>query len=161
LALPRIEVAHLALERDSDGHLWAVDHAGSTRERVVPRRCFPLTYPHGFVCLVDAYGRDRVCIADLNALGEASRHALVSALGENEFLPKVTRIVRVVHEATWSEWHVETDRGARVFVVDQEDNIRRLDDGRHVMTDAHGMRYLVPEPEKLDSASRRWLGRYS
>ena len=161
LAVPRIEVAQLALERDSDGHLWAIDHAGGSRERVVPRRCFPLTYPHGFVCLVDEYGRDRVCIEDPNALGEATRHALVSALGENEFLPKVTRIERVEHEATWSEWHVQTDRGARVFVVEQEDNIRRLDDGRHVITDGHGMRYLVPEPEKLDSQSRRWLGRYS
>jgi len=161
LAVPRIQVAQLSLERDGDGNLWAIDHAGSARERVVPRRCFPLTYPHGFVCLVDAHGHDRVCIEDLNALGEGTRHALLSALGENEFLPKVTRIVRVVHEATRSEWHVETDRGARVFVVEQEDNIRRLDDGRHVITDGHGMRYLVPEPEKLDGPSRRWLGRYS
>ena len=47
-----------------------------------------------------------------------------------------------------------------VHIVDQEDHIRRLDDGRHVITDCHGMRYLVPEPEKLDHPSRRWLARY-
>jgi hypothetical protein len=56
---------------------------------------------------------------------------------------------------------VVTDRGARTFVVEQEDHIRRLDDGRHVITDSFGMRFLVPTPEQLDAPSRRWLGRYS
>jgi ATP-binding cassette subfamily B protein len=158
--VPHIETAHLALELDSNGDLWA-HGSGGEREQVMPRRCFPLTQPDGFVCLVDDHGRDRACIEDPNALAENTRHALWRALGENEFLPKVTRIERVVHEATWSEWHVDTDRGACVFVVDQEDNIRRLDDGRHVITDSHGMRYLVPTPEKLDVPSRRWLGRYA
>jgi ATP-binding cassette subfamily B protein len=161
ISVAGIDVSRLTLERDSDGNLWSVDPSGKARERVVPRRCFPLTYPAGFVSLVGEHGRDRACIEDPNTLGEETRHVLLSALGENEFLPKVTRIESVAHEATWSEWHVETDRGARVFVVEQEDHIRRLDDGRHVITDAHGMRYLVPEPEKLDSYSRRWLGRYS
>ena len=161
LSVPRFDVSRLVLERDSDGRLWAFDRTSGGRERVVPRRCFPLTHPDGFVCLVDEHGHDRVCIEDPKALGEDIRHVLRGALGENEFLPKVTRIERVVHEATWSEWHVETDRGACVFVVEQEDNIRRLDDGRHVITDSHGMRYLIPEPEKLDAPSRRWLGRYS
>jgi ATP-binding cassette subfamily B protein len=160
-AVPRIPAEQLGLERDGHGGLWAVDRSSDARELVVPRRCFPLTHPEGFVCLVDERGHDRICIEDPNLLPENFRHLLWSALGENEFLPRVTRIERVVHEATWSEWHVDTDRGARVFVVDQEDNIRRLDDGRHVISDAHGMRYLVPEPEKLDSNSRRWLGRYS
>jgi ATP-binding cassette subfamily B protein len=161
MSAPLIQAAQLGLERDGHGGLWAVDRSSGARELVVPRRCFPLTHPDGFVCLVDEHGHDRACIEEPNALGEDARHVLWSALGENEFLPKVTRIERVVHEATWSEWHVDTDRGARVFVVDQEDNIRRLEDGRHVISDSHGMRYLVPEPEKLDGPSRRWLGRYS
>ncbi len=160
--LPRIAVERLAIERDGDGSLWAIDRSSrADRARIVPRRCFPLTHPDAFVCLVDEHGRDRACIEDPEALDQDTRRALGSALGEHEFLPQVTRIERVRHEATWSEWHVETDRGARVFVVDQEDNIRGLDDGRHVITDSHGMRYLVPEPEKLDSHSRRCLGRYS
>jgi hypothetical protein len=112
------------------------------------------------VCLVDDRGRDRACVEDPSTLDEATRHTLWSALGESEFLPKVARIRRVVHEATRSEWHVDTDRGGRVFVVEQEDHIRRLDDGRHVITDEHGMRYIVPDPEDLDRHSRRWLGRY-
>ena len=72
----------------------------------------------------------------------------------------VNAIERVVHHPTSSEWHVRTDRGDRVFVVEQEDHIRRLDDGRHVITDGHGMRYLVPRPEAMDSHSRRMMERY-
>ena len=156
-----LNVSRLSLVRDGDGSLWALDRSTSEREKVLPRRCFPLSHPDRHVCLLDEHGRDRALINEPSSLDENSRHALWSALGESEFLPKVTRIDHVVHEATWSEWHVETDRGGRVFVVEQEDHIRRLDDGRHVITDQHGMRYLVPIPESLDSHSRRWLGRYS
>jgi ABC-type glutathione transport system ATPase component len=160
-AVPRIEASRLSLERDSDGNLWARERLGGEIVRVVPRRCFPLTHPEGFVCLVDEHGQDRACIEDAGALAAELRPALLAALEQSEFLPRVTRIERVVHEATWSEWHVETDRGPRSFIVGQEDDIRRLDDGRHVITDSFGMRFLVPAPEQLDAPSRRWLGRYS
>src|ERR1019366_4672561 len=103
---------------------------------VVPRRCFPLTSPDAFVCLIDDHGHDRACIENFAALAEGFRQALLAVLAKSEFLPQVTRIESVLHEATWSEWHVLTDRGPRTFVVDQEDHIRRLEDGRHVITDA-------------------------
>jgi len=160
-SLPPIEVSRLSLEREANGNLWATHGGDDARTLVVPRRCFPLTHPDGFVCLVDSHGQDRACIEDPATLAEGSRLALLSALGESEFLPRVTRIERVVHEATWSRWQVETDRGSRTFVVEQEDHIRRLDDGRHVITDSFGMRFLVPTPDQLDARSRRWLGRYS
>jgi ATP-binding cassette subfamily B protein len=163
-AVPLIAPAILALERDADGNLWAADRgSGATGDRtpVVPRRCFPLTNPEGYVCLVDRQGRDRACIESLAALAPTSRQALLGSLAASEFLPRITRIERVVHEATWSEWHVATDRGPRTFVVEQEDHIRRLEDGRHVITDSYGMRFLVPAPDDLDAHSRRCLGRYA
>jgi len=162
-AVSRIETARLSLARDDDGDLWAIDRARAlgTRARVTPRRCFPLTHPEGFVCLVDERGQDRACVADPNALPEDARQILSTALARSEFLPRVTRIERVLHEATRSEWSVVTDRGSRTFIVEQEDHIRRLEDGRHVITDSFGMRFLVPAPENLDSHSRRWLARYS
>jgi ATP-binding cassette, subfamily B, bacterial len=161
LSVPQLNAAKLALERDADGNLWAADTTSGQPLLVVPRRCFPLTSPDGFICLVDKHGQDRALVEDLGKLSDPSRQALQAALAQSEFLPQVTRIERVVHEATWSEWHVMTDRGPRTFVVDQEDHIRRLDDGRHVITDSFGMRFLVPTPDKLDSHSRRWLGRYA
>ncbi len=158
---PWLSLQGLALERDGDGHLWAVNRSAGVREKVVARRCFPLTRPEGFVSLLDPGGRDRVCIEDLTALDRGSQQALVAALGQSEFLPRIERIVRISNQGTSTRWQVVTDRGEQTFIVDQEDNIRRLDDGRHMITDAVGMRYLVPESEELDSHSRRCLSRYA
>jgi hypothetical protein len=63
-------------------------------------------------------------------------------------------------DARW-EWRVVTDRGAIDFIVEQEEHVRALDDGRYVVTDSHGMRYLIQSPAELDATSRRLLGRFS
>jgi len=158
---PRFEARELLLERDPDGHLWASDRGGAKRVSVRARRCFPLTEPERFLCLIDERGRERACIEEASELDPGSRQALTEALRRSEFLPHIERIEFVRVEATRSEWQVSTDRGQRRFVVEQEDHIRKLEDGRHVITDAHGMRYLVPVPERLDASSRRWLSRFS
>jgi len=128
---------------------------------VAARRCFPLTDPERFVCLVDPRGHELCCIETRAALTPESRAALEQALAASELLPRVERIEAVRAEATQSTWHVVTDRGERAFVVDQEDHIRRLADGRHLITDQYGMRYLVPRPEELDPKSRRLLSSFS
>jgi ATP-binding cassette subfamily B protein len=156
----RIPTAELSLENDDHGQLWARAGAGA-RIAVRVRRCFPLTDPEHFLCLIDERGRERACVEELAALSLPARQALLDALRRSEFLPGIEHIDFVLVEATRSEWHVTTDRGARRFVVDQEDHIRKLEDGRHLITDSHGMRYLVPVPERLDARSRRWLSRFS
>ena len=128
---------------------------------VVARRCFPLTDPEHNICLVDGRGRELRCIEASPNLPIESRSALESALLASELLPRVERIEAVLAAATQSTWHVVTDRGAREFVVEQEDHIRRLADGRHLITDAHGMRYLMPPPEALDAKSRRIFAPFS
>jgi ATP-binding cassette subfamily B protein len=157
----RIPTEELMLDADSDGKLWVQRGADRERTPVLPRRCFPLSRPDAFICLIDEHHHDRACIESLDVLTAGSRKVLLAALAQSEFLPNVIRIARIRHEATWSEWHVDTDRGARSFIVEQEDHIRRLEDGRHIITDSFGMRFLVPAPEALDPSSRRWLGRYS
>ncbi len=127
----------------------------------VARRCFPLTEPKRFVCLVDARGHELCCLEDCSSLPAVSLQALESALAANELLPCVEEIEEIVVAATQSTWHVLTDRGARSFIVEQEDHIRRLTDGRHLITDSHGMRYLVPPPEALDHKSRKLLAAFA
>jgi hypothetical protein len=73
----------------------------------------------------------------------------------------VAQIESLREEATQSSWRVLTDRGVRDFVVEQEDHIRRLADGRHLITDSHGMRYVLPRLEELDAKSRRLFAPFS
>jgi energy-coupling factor transporter ATP-binding protein EcfA2 len=160
---PSLRIAHdaLGLERDRDGNLWTIDRERGERILTMARRCFPLTHPDCFVSLVDDQGQERACIERPDALDAAAHRALQACLAESELLPVVTRIEHIFHEATRSTWQVQTDRGERTFVVEQEDHIRRLEDGRHVITDSFGMRFLIPVPEKLDAHSRRCFGRYA
>jgi len=127
---------------------------------VVARRCFPLTEPERFICLVDPRGHELCCVEDSSALPAASQQALLSALAASELLPRVERIEAILAAATQSTWQVVTDRGARDFIVEQEDHIRRLADGRHLITDSHGMRYMIPRPEALDAKSRKLLSAF-
>ena len=128
---------------------------------VTARRCFPLTDPERFVCLVDPRGRELCCLESSSLLSAESQQALSSALAATELLPAVQRIEGILAEATQSTWQVVTDRGTRSFIVEQEDHIRRLADGRHLITDAHGMRYLVPRSEELDVKSRKLLSAFA
>ncbi len=125
------------------------------------RRCFPLTDPEHFIGLVDARGHELWCLDSSAALSTESAAALRAALAASELLPRVERIEAVREDATQSAWQVVTDRGTRSFIVEQEDHIRRLADGRHLITDAHGMRYLIPRLEDLDAKSRKLLAPFS
>ncbi len=157
---PPLELAGLRLEQAGALALTAIAPDG-TRTRVVPRRCFPLSDPAHFIALCDERGHERACFADPGALDPASREALLAALSRGTFLPVIRRILLVTPlDARW-EWQVETDRGGVTFVVEQEDHVRPLEDGRHLVTDSHGMRYLLEPSETLDPTSRRLLARFS
>ena len=114
-----------------------------------------------YVSLVDHSNRERACLSSLSTLTRAQRESLQRAMAKVDFLPEVRRIHSISQEGTSSRWQVDTDRGLTEFVVDQEDHVRPLDDGRHLISDAHGMRYLVPEPSALDAASRKLLSHFS
>jgi ATP-binding cassette, subfamily B, bacterial len=158
--LPLFEPATLELRLDENGQLWA-KAPGATELAVFARHAFPLSNPDSYVSLVDEHHFERACFVTLEELPAAARAILVRALEKSDFLPKIARIVAVVQEATLSRWQVETDRGPRQFIVDQEDHVRPLEDGRHLISDSHGMRYLVPAPSALDPVSRKLLSRFS
>ena len=79
---------------------------------------------------------------------------------QREFLPVIKRIYRVSLQTNPCQWEVETDRGRTEFVIKSEDDVRRLEGRRALVTDAHGIRYLIPSVETLDRQSRRILERY-
>ena len=158
--LPLFEPSTLALDLDENGQLWA-EEPGSERLAVSARRAFPLTAPDAYVSLVDDHHYERACFTTLSVLNPAQRETVQRALAKGDFLPEIRQILVITQEATQSRWHVETDRGPTDFIVDQEDHVRPLADGRHLISDSHGMRYLVPVPSALDAASRKLLSRFA
>ncbi len=157
LPAPAELALHWSIETDS----LTLETLDGNRVVALARRCFPLTNPEHFIGLVDGRGRELCCLDSSAALSKQSAAALGQALAASELLPRVERIEAVREDATQSAWQVFTDRGARSFIVEQEDHIRRLADGRHLITDAHGMRYLIPRLEELDAKSRKLLAPFS
>ena len=77
-----------------------------------------------------------------------------------DFIPTILRIRKISSNPDPTHWDVETDRGFTRFVLNGEDDIRRLEPHRLLIRDARGVRYLLPDVRQLDKASRKYLGRY-
>lgn len=123
-------------------------------------RAFPVSAPGEGFALVDAEGRELAWVEQLDALEPGTRARVEAALAAREFLPEILRLRAVSSPAAPSTWAVETDRGATRFVLAAEEDIRRLGQGRLLITDAAGVQYLVRRMDGLDRASRRLLERF-
>ena len=96
----------------------------------------------------------------LSDLSPATRDLLEQELSQREFVPIITRILRISALSEPCDWFVETDRGPTQFVLKNEEDVRRLGPGKALIVDAVGVRYLIPAISSLDSRSRRFLEQY-
>jgi hypothetical protein len=72
----------------------------------------------------------------------------------------IERVTHVSSFVTPSVWDVVTDRGATQLLLKGEENIRRLGEGLLMVSDAHGVQYLIRNPQDMDRESRRLLDRF-
>lgn len=148
------------LHSDAWGRLVLIDAEGRQHSGVDVLRAFPLSDPRHGIAICDARGRELLWLDDLDALAPPLTQQIEEELAKREFVPVIRRILRVSAPVEPSEWEVETDRGLTSFVLGSEDDVHELDDRRALLTDTHGIRYLISDIEQLDSNSRRLLERY-
>lgn len=148
-----------ALERDPFGRLVLIAE-GRRHVGVVPVRAFPVTAPEEGVALLDAEGHELVWLPRLSDLPREQAEIVREELASREFVPEIRRLLSVSTFATPSVWTVETDRGITRFTLKGEEDIRRLKANQLLISDSHGIQYLVPDLSRLDRASRRLLDRF-
>jgi hypothetical protein len=148
------------LQRDVFGQLVLTDADGRTWTGAEPARAFPISCPEEWISICDAEGKEILCIRQLDKLPAELRNMLDEELGRREFVPQILDILKVADDSDPSEWEVETDRGATTFLLDSEDDVRRLGPNQAIFIDTHGIRYIIPDTRKLNSKSRRILERY-
>ncbi|VVD93914.1 hypothetical protein PEP31012_01746 [Pandoraea eparura] len=148
------------LSRNAFGRLVLTDAAGVAHEGVVPVRAFPIAAPHEGLALVSTEGRELVWLDSLDVLPAAMRTLLQEELAAREFMPEVLCIKRVSTYATPSTWTVETNRGEASFVLRGEEDIRRLGGPTLLITDSHGIHFLIRDTGALDKPSRKILDRF-
>lgn len=152
--------ADLQLHRDSAGRLVLTGRDGAMHAGVLPVRAFPITAPEEGISLLGEDGHELAWIAHLSDLPDSTRALLEEELARREFMPEIRRIAHVSSFATPSIWQVTTDRGDTTLTLKLEDNIRRLAHSTLLITDSHGVHFLIRDVDKLDSHSRKLLDRF-
>jgi len=147
------------LERNPFGRLVLTHADGTITEDVVPVRAFPIQAPQHGIALVCPDGREALWIDDLSELAPATRALVEEELAVREFMPRIEQILGVTSFATPCTWRVTTERGATEFVLRGEEDIRRIGNGL-LISDSHGIQFLIPDMARLDRGSLRILDRF-
>lgn len=148
------------LSTNAFGHLIFAGADGVVHEGVVPVRAFPISAPDEGVSLVSGDGHELAWIDSLSMLSAEMRQVIETELAGREFMPEILSLKRVSTFATPSTWEVDTDRGAVSFILKGEEDIRRLSGGVLLISDSHGVQFLIRDVLKMDRHSRRLLDRF-
>ena len=150
-----------SLERTPFGKLVLTNVQGERFEGVVPVRAFPIQAPEEGVSVVDTDGHEVAWIPQLGALPPGAQELLRQELTRREFMPVLQRIESVSSFSTPCTWTVQTDRGPCEFVLRGDEDIRRIGTAHGLLiSDAHGIHYLVPDQFALDAHSKKILDRF-
>jgi len=148
------------LSRNNFGRLILTTSQGDRFEGVVPVRAFPIQSPEDGIALVHTDGHEVVWIDRLDALAEPAQSLIREELASREFMPEIVRIESVTSFSTPCTWHVLTDRGDTRFVLRGDEDIRRVGLAIVLITDTHGIQFLIRDREKLNRESRKILDRF-
>jgi len=148
------------LARDAHGRLTLTLADGTVHEGIVPVRAFPISAPESGLSLVSADGHELRWLDRLSDLPLVARELIEAELALREFTPQISRIVEVSTFSTPSTWTVETDRGRTELVLKSEDDIRRLGQGRLLISTAQGLQFGITQTATLDRHSRKLLERF-
>jgi len=154
-ALHNFRLRHNAL-----GRLVFINADGVEHEGAIPVRAFPIGAPDEGIALVSADGHELAWIEQWSDLTPELRAMIEAELATREFMPQISRIVGVSSFATPTVWEVETNRGNTSFTLKAEEDIRRLPQSALLISDSHGIQFLVRDTKALDKHSRKILDRF-
>lgn len=149
-----------SLARNAFGRLVLTLPDGRLHEGVQPVRAFPIQAPGHDISLLDTDGHELAWIEDLAAVPQPAQGLIRAALAEREFMPEIQALLGVSSFATPCTWQVRTDRGDTDLVLKGDEDIRRLSGNMLLVTDSHGIQFLIRDVSALDRESRRLLDRF-
>ena len=148
------------LTHNAAGQLQFSASDGSVFDGVYPVRAFPINAPDEGLSIVSKEGKELAWLPDLTALPADIKALILAELAHREFMPAIKRIRHVSSFATPSTWDVETDKGATQLTLKSEDQIWRIKSGKLLITDKHGVNFMIHDIDQLDKHSRKLLDRF-
>jgi len=146
------DAAGVRLSRNPDGTLELKSGARTFRKvRIKLGR--PLYKPEDFASVLGEKG-EVALLVNLGALKPAARAVLEEHRVRNDLTTKVLKVKSISHQFGAAFWDVETEKGARQFVIrGTSEHVRWLDDDRLLITDVNGNRFEIPSMSRLDKRS--------
>lgn len=148
------------LTRNAFGRLVLTTPEGQVFEGVVPVRAFPIQSPEAGIGMVHTDGHEVAWIEGLSELPEPAQSLIREELETREFMPEILSIASVTSFSTPCTWRVLTDRGETRFVLRGGEDIRRVGPTILLVTDSHGIQFLIRDKSNLSKESRKILDRF-
>ncbi|MBK1683776.1 DUF1854 domain-containing protein [Rhodoferax fermentans] len=148
------------LVRNPFGRLTLTTSMGEVVEAVVPVRAFPIQSPEVGISLVHTDGHEVAWIEQLADVPEPAQSLIREELQLREFMPTILSIESVTSFSTPCTWRVKTDRGHTSFVLRGDEDIRRVGTSMLLVTDSHGIQFLIRDASDLGRDSRKILDRF-
>ena len=150
----------LHFDQGPSGRWFFVSADGTKHDNVTAVRSFPVAAPEEGIALVDVDGKELLWISHLARVEEPARSKIMTAMTQREFMPKILRLYGVSGFVTPCTWDIETDRGRTQLLLKGEEDIRRLSVTVLLVTDGHGVQFLIRDLAQMDRYSRELLDRF-
>ncbi len=148
------------LDRDPWNHLRLRDAQGREYPEVSVIPLYPVLTPREWVSILSKDGEELVCMKNLDGLAPQERAWIEQELELREFVPQILKVHWVSGTQEPCEWDVETNHGRTRFVLNAEEDVRRVSAWTVHFVDANGCRFRVDDLRKLDSRSRSYVEWY-
>ncbi len=148
------------LDRDPWNHLRLRDAQGREYPEVSVIPLYPVLTPREWVSILSKDGEELVCMKNLDGLAPQERAWIEQELELREFVPQILKVHWVSGTQEPCEWDVETNHGRTRFVLNAEEDVRRVSAWTVHFVDANGSRFRVDDLRKLDSRSRSYVEWY-
>jgi hypothetical protein len=151
---------NIQFDQSPSGRWFYVAADGVRHEHVMAIRSFPVAAPNEGIALVDVDGKELLWIPHLDQVKVEARGNIEKAMTQREFMPKILKLYGVSGFVTPSTWDIETDRGRTSLLLKGEEDIRRLSGTVLLVTDGHGVQFLIRDLAQMDRYSRKLLDRF-
>lgn len=148
------------LSRDAWQHLVLTDGSGRCYSGCTVVPLFPVSTPKEWISILACDGDELVCLRDLDSIRTEDRELVEQELAFREFVPQILRVLWVSGTQEPCEWEVETNFGRTKFVLNSEEDVRRVSAWTVHFVDASGGRFRVEDVRTLDSRSRAYVEWY-
>ena len=155
-----VDVLNIQFDQSPSGRWFYVTAEGVRYEHVLAVRSFPVAAPDEGIALVNIDGKELFWIPNLSQVESKARANIQKAITQREFMPQILKLYGVSSFITPSTWDIETDRGRTALLLKGEEDIRRLSGAVLLVTDGHGIQFLIRDLAQMDRTSRKLLDRF-